>query len=245
MKRYPLILLIGAASPSSGAVITSSFGSTTGVDNDNQAGPVRGVSYRIITTGTYTNPLVTQGSSTGANSYTATHALSATDASAPTVKLTNLTWQTSSTSSSFSASPLFVSVFSGLTVNTTGGVTSLGTFIGSSTNSIASSVASNTQISFTFNNLELTTGNDYQFVFSTTATPTLTSEIGSASLELKTGTNLLAETSLVAGNSSSYTNRNAWEPVFSMTYTSVPEPSTALLGGLGLFAMMRRRRINA
>jgi hypothetical protein len=227
------------------AVITSSFGSTTGVDNDNQAGPLRGVTYKIITTGTYTNPTATAGSSVGANSYTATHALSATDNTATTVLLTNLTWQTSSTaaaSNGFSASPLFVSVFSGLTVNSGGTVTSLGTWVGSSSNSIASSIGTNTQISYNFADLALVNGSSYQFVFTTTATPTLTSEIGSASLELKVGANLLQETELVAGNASSYNNRAGWEPVFSMTFNSVPEPAVSLLASLALLRILRRQR---
>lgn len=227
------------------AVITSSFGTTTGVDNDNQAGPLRGVTYKIITTGTYTNPTATGGGSGGANSYTATHALSATDPTATTVLLTNLTWQTSSTTATnngFSASPLYVSVFSGLTVNSSGVVTALGTFVGSSSNSIASTVGTNAAISYDFADLTLTNGTSYQFVFTTTATPTQLSEIGYASLELKTGTNLLQETELVAGNASGYTNRAGWEPVFSMTFTSVPEPTASLLAGLGLLHLLRRRR---
>jgi hypothetical protein len=245
MKHCIFALIVGATLPSSGVVIVSSFGNTTGLDNDNQAGPIRGVTYRIITTGNYTNPTATQGSSASANSYTATHSLSATDAPAITVELTNLTWQTSSTSNGFSGSALYVSVFSGLTVTSAGVVASLGTFVGSSTNSIANTVAANTQISFNFDDLALTNGSDYQFVFTTTATPTLAVDIGSASLELKTGGNLLAETSLVGGNTSSVTNRNGWEPVFSMTYNSIPESSTSLLGGLGLLAMLRRRRVKA
>ena len=115
-------------------------------------------------------------------------------------------------------------------------------FVGSSSNSIASTVGANATITYDFADLPLTNGASYQFVFTTTASPTQLSEIGSASLELKTGTNLLQETELVAGNASSYTNRAGWEPVFSMTLTSVPEPAAGMLAGLALLPILRRRR---
>jgi hypothetical protein len=99
-------------------------------------------------------------------------------------------------------------------------------------------------MTWSFNNVPLTVGTTYQFVFTTTSTPTLTSHVSFNALELNVpgGTANLAETELVGGNSSSVTNRGNWEPVFSMTYNAVPEPAAALLGGIGLFMLIRRRR---
>lgn len=232
--------LFALATSAPASTIISSFGSISGVDNDNQAGPIRGVTYRILVTGTYTNPSVTQGNSGGGNSYTATHALSATDPSAPQVEFQSLSWQASSTTA-FAAGTYFVSIFSGLTVNSSGAVTSLGTFIDSSTNSL-SAPALNSTMTWTFDNPVLNVGSDYQFVFTSTATPTVAGDVVAGQFELKTGTNLLAETSLVGGNTSGVTNRNNWEPVFSMTYNSIPEPTSVLLASASSLVLLRRRR---
>lgn len=240
MKTLPTLLLL-ALSPlaASATTILSSFGDISATDNDNQAGPIRGVSYLITTVATYTNPTVTQGGSGGINPYTATHALSATDSAATHVQFQGLTWQRSS--STAMTGTFYVAIVDGLTVDASGNVTSVGTVKGVSTNSITTPAA-NTSMSWTFGDVLLSVGTTYQFVFTNTATPTLASHFTTGQLELKTGTNLLAETQLVAGNASSFTNRAGWEPVFSMTYNSVPEPTAALFGALGLLTILRRRR---
>lgn len=231
MKNSTLAIVvswIAATGATQAVTIVSSYGTTSGANDNNQAGPIRGVTYKIITSGTYTNP---NG-----------HTLSASDPTATTVQLSNLKWQTSSSGNGFTASALFVSVFSGLTVDGSGNVTSLGTFIGSSTNSFPNTVGVNTEISYNFNNLSLTNNASYQFVFTSTATPTLTTDVGAAGMELNVVSNGLTETELVGGNATAVTNRAGWEPVFSLTYNSVPEPSAALLGGLGVLGLLRRRR---
>lgn len=225
-----------AVMPLSGAtLITSSYGTVSGADDNNQAGPLRGVSYKIITTGTYTN-----NAGTAPN----VHALSATDGTATSVEFQSLTWQRSGSATGVNTSALYIGIFSGLTVDGNGNVTSLGTFIGASTNTVSATTA-NQSMTWSFNNVPLTVGNTYQFVFTTTSTPTLTSHVSFNALELNVpgGTANLAETELVGGNSSSVTNRGNWEPVFSMTYNAVPEPAAALLGGIGLLMLVRRRRI--
>lgn len=243
MKFRPIYLVFAllGGGVAQATTIVSSFGSISGLDNDNQAGPIRGVTYRILVNGTYTNPSVTQGNSSSANSYTATHALSATDPSAPEVEFQSLSWQASS-STAFAAGTYYVSIFSGLTVNASGTVTSLGTFVASSSNSL-SAPALNSVMTWNFDDPVLTVGSDYQFVFTSTATPTLTSHVLTGQFELKTGTNLLAETSLVGGNAAGVTNRNSWEPVFSMTYNSIPEPTSVLLASVGTLFLVRRRRL--
>lgn len=230
MKTVLSILMLAAAVGHAATSITSSYGTVSGSDDNNQAGPIRGVTYRIITTGTYTNPGTTAPN---------IHTLSATDATATQVQFQSLSWQRSS--STAMAGTWYVSIFSGLTVDTNGNVTGLGTFMGASTNTVASP-ASLATMTWNFNNVLLTVGSDYQFVFTTTATPTLTSDIGAGQFELNVATNGLAETQLVAGNSTAYSSRANWEPVFSMTYNAVPESGAALLGSLGIMTLLRRRR---
>lgn len=216
-------------------LITSSFGTVTGTDDDNQAGPVRGVEYKIITTGTYTNP--TSGA--------ATHALSATDSAATQVQFQNLQWQTSSSTTFGGAATTYLAIMDGFTVDSSGAVTTVGTLLGVSSNSIdGTTVGKNANLSWNFNNTLLTVGSSYQFVFVNTATPSVAADFiaPTGGLELKTGTGLLSETTLMAGNASSYNSRANWEPVFNMTYNAIPEPSAALLGSIGLLALLRRRR---
>lgn len=235
MKSRAILAVLLATVPLHAAtLITSSYGTVSGADDNNHAGPIRGVSYKILTTGTYTN-----NAGTAPN----VHALSATDGTATGIEFQSLTWQRSGSTTGVNSSPLYLGIFSGLTVDASGNVTSLGSFVAASTNTVSATTA-NQSITWSFNNVPLTVGATYQFVFITTNTPTLTTDVSFNALELNVpgGTANLAETELVGGNASSVTNRANWEPVFSMTYNAVPEPAAALLGGLGLILLARRRR---
>lgn len=256
MKHKLLVAAITLASAvSAQASIVMSFGdSTSTTDNDNQAGSFRGVSYKIDVTQSYTGTLsATGGSSGGAtNSYTATYGVANPDATATQVTLNSLNWQAGA---AISGSAKYLSVFSGLTVNSSGVVTSLGTFIGASTNSILTPAAQSA-LTWNFSGITLDVGSTYQFVVTSTRTPSLISDVTSInSLEMKTvaaGNLLLAESELIATNTTGYNNRLIWEPVFSLDMTavptSVPEPSTYGLMGAGALAaaaLVRRRRKRA
>lgn len=232
--QFPLCAILAVMPLHGATLITSSYGTVSGADDNNQAGPIRGVSYKILTTGTYTN-----NAGTAPN----VHSLSATDGTATSVEFKSLTWQRSGSTTGVNTGPLYVGIFSGLTVDASGVVTALGSFMGASTNTV-SATTGNQSMTWNFNNIPLTVGSTYQFVFLTTNTPTLTSHVSFNGLELNVpgGAANLAETELIGGNASSVTNRAVWEPVFSMTYNAVPEPASALLGGLGLILLIRRRR---
>ncbi len=249
------MILMGAGAAQA-MLITSSFGDyTTTTDNDNQAGPIWGVSYTILNTGTYTAPIsVTAGSSVGnANSYTATHALSGSDPSAPQIQMQNLQWQrTTSTTGlgTLASNNVYVAIMDGFTVSSAGAVTSVGTLKGLSSTTV-SAPGANANMSWNFDNVVLNVGTAYQFIFTLTTNPVLTDfqtggfNAGGGALELKVATGLLGGTSLVAANGTGYTNRDNWEPVFGMTYNTIPEPATVgFLGIIGLGALLRRRLQN-
>lgn len=236
--------IVAMAATAQAATIVSSFGDfSSATDNDNQAGPIRGVSYRIITTGTYTNPSVTQGSSSSTNSYTATHSLTNPNALATTVSLQSLKWQAGSGGSAIGAVNRWVAVFDSVTLDANGAVTGLGTLRAVSSNSVTN-VGNNAMMTFNFANQELTVGNNYGFVLvdndNSDNSGFAFAEISSANFELKTGTNLLQENTLIGANATGVTNAAAWEPVFELQY--IPEPSSALLGGIGMLLLLRRRR---
>lgn len=239
-------LLLAAGSASADTIM--SFGDTTGgIDNDNQAGPFWGVEYAIDNTGVgvYSGQLSATGgaSPSGANSYTATYAVSNPDPSATLLK--SLTWQASS--SVFFADltdPLYIAVMTGFTVNSSGAITSIGSLVGTSQTTITGP-ASNAQLTWNFSGISVTAGQSYDFVLTTKANPTQASDFTTGQLELKVGTGLLTGSTILAANSSGYSNRNNWEPVFSIDLAPVPEPSTlalAALGGVGMLLMMRRRK---
>ena len=249
------VITLGAVGAAQAILITSAFGDyTTATDNDNQAGPVRGVSYTILNTGTYTAPIsVTQGASGGgANSYTATHALTASDPTAPQVEMQNLQWQRTSGTTGvgiLASNNVYVAIFDGFTVDSAGAVTAVGTLKGISTTTVSAPTA-NANMSWDFNNIVLNVGTAYQFIPTLTTSPTLADfqtggvNAGGVALELKTTTGLLGGTSVVAGNEVSYTNRDAFEPVFGMTYNTIPEPATfGLMLAFAAAAVIRRRRI--
>jgi len=229
--------------------ITSSFGTVASNTDDDQATKfVRGVEYKILSSGTYSHPTdITTGLPN------ATHTLTPVGIVPPgaiEATLQSLSFQTSSCTTDINKSPLYVSIFTGLTVDSNGNVTSLGTFIASSTNSQQTALRLQ-KLTWNFNNVLLNINSSYQFVFTTTNNPLSTSDISRQALETRYDTNLLGETKLIGGNSTAVSKATCIDPVFEMKYTvldpnPIPEPSSAMLGALtaGLALTLRRRRNN-
>ncbi len=123
-------------------------------------------------------------------------------------------------------------------------------YLGSSLASVAwGAGGTGDQFTWTFgNDFSATVGDGNQLVFM------FQTESGEQSSQLNIPNNTIAIQRL--GNSESYTDNGAgiWHgngpdgfqefrvPVLTLEITAVPEPSTALLGGLGLLALLRRRR---
>lgn len=119
-----------------------------------------------------------------------------------------------------------------------------GTFVGDSLATVdMSHSGSERNVTFSFSNLALDPSETYWFYFANTA--------GNAEPDLIQWTNgrlrvsndpehTYSSGNLFGSNFGGATT--AYDAVFSATFSSVPEPSAALLGGVGALALLRRRR---
>ncbi len=130
----------------------------------------------------------------------------------------------------------------------------VGTFMGLSTNAVTNIHTNEGRNTFTFSGLEITAGQQYQFLFvsqDTTAADLATT--GLAGYQAKSGTYRLTfqkQASLPSGDGT-YTNNtiNGWQGLgipdvvyTTSTPTAVPEPATATLSLLALAGLAARRR---
>lgn len=159
-----------------------------------------------------------------------------------TIYLGELTLRHPGTQGSGSSAPgdwtnALVKVYSSQTPTT-------GTFVGDSTNvQDMSQAGSERNVSFTFGNLAIDPTATYWFYFSNTAGNVEPGDQTWTSGRLRVSNN--ANHTYGSGNlwnASFAAQDTAFDPVFSATFSSVPEPSAALLGGLGALALLRRRR---
>jgi hypothetical protein len=112
-----------------------------------------------------------------------------------------------------------------------------GTLIGVSSNTIDTNPAlpDNTKMTWTFNNLELDYDTKYWAVFANTTSKITARSVG-LGLQNSNENPYAGGSSLDANINEIGTQDNRFEITF------VPEPSTALLGSLGMLALLRRRR---
>jgi MYXO-CTERM domain-containing protein len=102
---------------------------------------------------------------------------------------------------------------------------------------------SETNISFGFDTVPLSSSTTYYFYFGNTLGDGSVTPIAWTDGRLRVSNN--SNITYAGGNliNGSFGNQDtAYDAVFVGTFSSVPEPSIALLGGLGLLAMRRRRR---
>jgi hypothetical protein len=109
--------------------------------------------------------------------------------------------------------------------------------VGVSTNFIDTNpvLALETKMTWTFNNLELNYGTKYWAVFANT-TSKITSQVVALGFQNSNANPYAGGAALAA----SINENTAQDAKFEITF--VPEPSTALLGSLGMLALLRRRR---
>jgi hypothetical protein len=114
---------------------------------------------------------------------------------------------------------------------------SVGNLIGVSSNTIDTSpaLAADTKMTWTFNNLTLNFGTKYWAIFANTTSKVTALSVG-LGLQIQ-NTNPYSGGTVLASNLGDVAAQDAR---FEATF--VPEPSTALLGSLGMLALLRRRR---
>ena len=157
-----------------------------------------------------------------------------------------------------SASNFQLAIFTTLFPNFTTVNTSSPQFVGLSANTISSTASLNTgdAITFTFNNLQLTYGNDYAAYFvnisGSTITPVLVSALtanyadtggGSFHPVVNYGTESqfqYATGNFISGSGFLNAFSFAGDANFVATITTVPEPSTFVLAGLGALTLVCR-----
>ena len=178
-----------------------------------------------------------------------------------TVNLTQ--FQFFKSGNSDSAANIQLAIFNTMYPNTVGLSTSSSSFVGLSANTIASTASLNTwdAITFTFNNLALTYGNDYSAVFvnvsGTSLTPVLVSALTANYVDAGGGdyhpaSNYGTETEWDY-TTSNYINNYGYfsafgytgDADFAATLTTVPEPATGAVMGLGVILALALRRRNA
>lgn len=102
---------------------------------------------------------------------------------------------------------------------------------------------SETNVSFSFDTVSLTAGTKYWFYFGNTLGDGSVTPITWTTGRLRVSNN--ASITYGSGNliNTSFGNQDtAYDAVFVGTFSSIPEPAAALLGGLGLLTILRRRR---
>lgn len=98
-------------------------------------------------------------------------------------------------------------------------------------------------VTYTFSNLQMTSGQKYYFYFANTAGNEEIGNVTWAAGRLRVSNN--AGHTYSSGNLVNQTWGNqdtAYDAVFAASFSSVPEPSATLLGGIGMLMLLRRRR---
>jgi hypothetical protein len=162
-------------------------------------------------------------------------------ASTTTIDLVSISFWTGG-GANLTSNTTYLLIFSAKPSTTSGSDVGL---VGSSTNSLdlsaSSSYATNTQLTWTFNNLTLDYNTTHYAVFSSSNSGT--SAFG---LQLQKGGSAGVTANPYTGGGAldaSYGANTIQDAKFLATFTNpVPEPSSALLGSLGMLALLRRRR---
>lgn len=216
----PIIAALAATTlTANAAIIVTSYGTVTGADNANQAGPIFGQGI-TVSTGADT-PLI--------------------DIPA-TVYLQSLSFQrTSSTTGIGTSTAAYVHVYDAFVVDGDNTPSTIGNLVAVSSDTVDfANSTSNQTLTWSFANNAISSTTNYFYVFATStsaATVSNSSNLATSGFELNTGNPYTGGQAYRANGTTA-----DWDMEFSMTTSTVPEPSTALLGAIGALVLFRRRK---
>ena len=139
------------------------------------------------------------------------------------------------TGNSNQAGNLYINVFQG--------AGSGGTFLGSSTNTVnVEGAAALSSLTWNFANIAVNSASQLAFVFSTTATND-TFVLARLQVARDTGGNFNSTHSGGTADDAALNNSPSnFDSRFSIGFDTVPEPSSAMIGGIGILLLLRRSR---
>jgi len=220
MKMNTLVavaLLGGLAASASAALITTSYSTVTGANDNNQAGPMWGHGITV---------------NVGADT---------ADAAIPqTVALTEASFQTSSSRVGGSQeTAVYLHLYDAFAVNGSGVPTTIGNLIAVSTSTVDfATVGTNQQVTWSFGNDAIDKATVYNYILATNTTAATLGDftnLTTASFELDTG-------NPYTGGQAWRANGDTTDWDFAFEVKSVPEPAALVLTTMGLAGLLRRRR---
>lgn len=235
--RYPfqlraslLAVLLAAASNANAATIVNPWSGVTG-----DRGNITAFAFRADA-GNFPTSVTPTGSLTPTISLDSITLIRPNDTTTPN-------FGTGANQTAASTTPVFIDIYTSM-----GAANAFSGYVGSSSTSVAwSSTTIDQSYTLNFTGITLSSTTKYWFVFSEDG---VAGDVANFRFKLNTsGSDAVAGPGLgylvgdtVQAALPANTTQN-WGTAFTVNFTPVPEPSAALLGGLGMLALLRRRRV--
>lgn len=213
-----LVAAVAVTGFASAAPIVTSYSTVTGPDDNNQAGPMFGQSITV---------------NVGADT---------ADASIPsTVYLQELSFQRTSSTTGLGTGAAYIHVYDAFAVDGDNTPSTIGNLVAVSSSTVdLGAVGPNETMTWTFANDAIAKGTSYAYVLATNTTAATvadSSNLKTAAFELDTGNPYTGGQAYRANGTTS-----DWDNAFELKTSTIPEPGSLALLGLGGLLIARRRR---